>query len=237
MKNQRVAVLGGSQGLGLAVARRVIREGGEAIIVSSRQANVDAAVRELGAGATGHVADLRSDEAIGALFAKIGRFDHLVYTAGEHLLLSPLAELDVAAAQRFFELRYWGALRAVKRARAQLDLKGSIVFTGGLAARRPPPGFAIGASICGAMESLTRALALELAPVRVNIVVPGFFDTGLWSDVPAANREAMFKAAAASLPVKRIGTPDDIAGHYLAFMQGGFTTGQVAVVDGGGALV
>ncbi|MBS2024453.1 MAG: SDR family oxidoreductase, partial [Deltaproteobacteria bacterium] len=164
-----------------------------------------------------------------------GPIDHLVYTAGEHLLLGPVEQLDLAAARRFFDVRYWGALASVRAARK--SLRQSIVLSGGLAARRPPPGFAIGASICGAMESLTRALALELAPVRVNIVIPGFVETDLWANFDEQARTQMFRDAAAKLPVRRIGTADDIAEHYLAFMRGSYTTGQGVVVDGGNALV
>ena len=116
-------------------------------------------------------------------------------------------------------------------------VKFEIVLTSGASSRRPHPGFSIGASICGAMEALTRALAVELAPIRVNIVTPGFVDTGLWSNIPREALDKMFAEAAAKLPVGRIGTPDDIAEHYLAFMRGLYVTGQALVVDGGGVLV
>lgn len=111
------------------------------------------------------------------------------------------------------------------------------MLTSGTAGRRPPPGFAIGAGICGAMEATARALAVELAPVRVNVVTPGFVDTGLWSNVPEAARARMFADAAARLPVGRIGTAGDVAEHYLAFLRGDYVTGQSIVVDGGGVLV
>ena len=233
LKGLKVVVLGGTRGIGLAVASQALEEGAEVVVVSSRAASVDAAVARL-RGATGEVADLRDERGIEELFAKIGAFDHLAYTAGENLLVGPIADLDLAAARTFFDVRYWGALAAVRA--AHRHLRGSIVLTGGTAGRRPPPGFAIGASLCGAMEALARALAVELSPVRVNIVVPGFVDTDLWASFPANAREAMFRDATAKLPARRIGTPDDVAEHYLAFMRGGYTTGQSIVVDGGGVL-
>ncbi len=234
MNNQRVVILGGSQGIGLAVAQHAANAGARVVIASSRQANVDRALETLPRGATGAEVDLRSAPAIERFFANAGAFDHLVYTAGENLLLSPLNTLELDEARRFFELRFWSAIAAVKLARAYL--RGSIVLTGGSAAHRPGPGFVVGASICGAMESLTRALAIELAPVRVNIVVPGFVETGLWNNIPTEARTEMFRSAAAKLPVGRIGTPGDIAEHYLAFMRGGYTTGQSIIVDGGAVL-
>ena len=242
LQGQRIVILGGSAGIGLAVAHRAVAEGAHVVIASHDRARVDRAVARIkdtsGAGTiAGHAIDLRSADATRALFATGGAIDHLVFTAGEELLLAPLAELDLAAARRFFELRYWGALAAIQAARPHLARDGSIVLTSGAASRRPHPGFVIGASICAAMEAATRALAIELAPIRVNIVTPGFVDTELWSNVPAEARAQMFRDAAAKLPTGRIGTPDDIAEHYLGFMRGGYVTGQALVVDGGGVLV
>src|SRR5204863_4329330 len=107
----------------------------------------------------------------------------------------------------------------------------------GGAAHRPFPGFVIGASICAAIEATARTLALELAPIRVNVVTPGFVDTELWSNIPPEPRAQMFRDAAAKLPVGRVGTPADLAEHYLAFMRGGYVTGQILIVDGGHMLV
>jgi NAD(P)-dependent dehydrogenase (short-subunit alcohol dehydrogenase family) len=236
LNGKRIVILGGSSGIGRAVAEEAAKAGARVVIASSNQARVTEALARL-KNAEGHAVDLRSEPAVRALFERIGAHDHLVYTAGEELLIAPLAEIDLAKARAFFELRYWGALAAVKAARPYLAKDGSIVLTSGLAGRRPHPGFAIGASICGAMEALTRTLAVELAPVRVNIVTPGFVDTDLWSNVPAGARQQMFADAAAKLPVGRVGKPADIAEHYLGFMRGAYVTGQALVVDGGGALV
>ena len=240
LQGRRVVVLGGSAGIGRAVAELALRDGAHVTVVSHHHERVERAVAVLRAVAPhvrGHAVDLRSQPAVSQLFERLGPLDHLVYTAGEELLIKPLAELDLAAARAFFELRYWGALTAIQAARPRLAKDGSIVLTSGAASRRPHPGFVIGASICGAMEALTRTLSVELAPIRVNIVIPGFVDTELWSNVPAAARQQMFREAAAKLPVGRIGTADDIAEHYLSFMRGRYVTGQSLVVDGGGVLV
>ncbi|HEY2510011.1 MAG TPA: SDR family oxidoreductase [Polyangiaceae bacterium] len=240
LKSKRLIVLGGSAGIGFAVAKLAAREGMEVVVAShdgDRVARAVAELRAIAPSASGRPIDLRAEPAIRAFFETVGRFDHLVYTAGEELLITPLAQLDLARARAFFELRYWGALAAMKAAQPYLAKDGSIVLTSGAAGRRPHPGFVIGASICSAMEAVTRTLAVELAPIRVNIVTPGFVDTGLWSNVPSAAKEQMFREAAAKLPVGRIGTADDIAEHYVSFMRGGYVTGQALVVDGGGVLV
>lgn len=235
LQDQRIVILGGTAGIGLAVAEAAAAAGARVVVVSSSPARVEAAARRV--GGTGHAVDLRDATAVRRLFDGLGALDHLVYTAGEELLLSPLATLDFARARAFFELRYWGALAAVQAAVPHLAPTGSIVLTSGTAGRRPPPGFVVGAGICAAVEAATLALALELAPIRVNCVTPGFVDTGLWANVPEAPRARMFADAAARLPVRRIGTPADIAEHYLAFLRGGYATGQALVVDGGGLLV
>ena len=238
LKESRVVVLGGSRGIGFAVAEQASREGARVVIVASQSSGVAAAVERLPEGATGRTVDLRSAAAVRGLFAELGAFDHLVYTAGEPIPFGPrLVDLDLAAARSFFELRYWGVVTAVQAARPYLRGGGSIVLTSGTSARRPPAGFAIGASICGAIEALTRALAVELAPVRVNAVTPGMVDTDLWSSIPRPAREQMFRDVGAKLPVGRVGAAADVAEAYLAFLRGGYTTGQAVVVDGGGMLV
>jgi len=236
LKDKRIVILGGTSGIGLAVARRATAEGACVVVVSSSTARVQRALAEL-PGAQGEALNLRASGELGAWFERLGTLDHLVFTAGEELLLSPLAELDLERAREFFELRYWAALAAVQAAAPRLAQHGSIVLTGGSAGVRPPPGFLIGAGICAAMEATVRALAVELAPIRVNIVVPGFVDTSLWSNIPEPGRSQMFAAAAAKLPVGRIGKPDDLAEHYLGFMRGAYVTGQALIVDGGGVLV
>lgn len=240
LKEKRVVVLGGSRGIGFAVAEQAAREGASVVIVSSHSKGIaDSLGRLPKSSATGKTVDLRSADAVKRLFAELGEFDHLVYTAGEPLPFgrARIVETDLVAARSFFELRYWGAITAVKAASPNIRSGGLIVLTSGTSSRRPPSGFAVGASICGAIESPTRALAIELAPLRVNVVVPGMIDTDLWSGIPTEARERIFRETAAKLPVGRVGSPVDIAEAYLSFIRGGYTTGQSVVVDGGGTLV
>jgi NAD(P)-dependent dehydrogenase (short-subunit alcohol dehydrogenase family) len=237
LTNKRVVVLGGTSGIGLAVAEAAAREGALPIVASSNPARVEAALARLPANAEGYTLDLQDEAAIRGFFDRVGAFDHLAYTAGDPLQLGPLAETPLDTARQFFQTRYWGALTAAKYGAPLIRPGGSIVFTSGTAAVRPRAGWALGASICAAMEGLTRALAVELAPLRVNIVAPGFVRTPLWDGMDPAQREAMVKAAGERLPVGRVGEADDIAEAYLFLMRQGYATGQVFTLDGGGALV
>jgi len=237
LNGKRIVVLGGSSGIGLAIAQAASREGAAVVIASSNRARLDKALATLPTNAEGVVADLGDEAAMRALFGKLGAFDHLAFTAGEALQLAPLADIDVAAARQFFSLRYWGAFLAAKYGAGSIRPGGSIVFTSGIAGQRPRAGWALGASICSAMEGLTRALAVELAPIRVNIVSPGVVRTPLWGGMTDEDRENLYRQTAAALPVGHVGDAAEIAEAYLYLMRQSYGTGQVVVVDGGAVLV
>lgn len=236
-KNQRVVIVGGSSGIGLAVAQEAASLGAEVVIVSSNAARVQEAIKSLGGEVQGQAVDVSDEKAVESFFTKLGAFDHLVFTAGDTLQLHELADTDLKQARRAFELRYWSALAAVKYGSRQIRKGGSIVLTTGVAGRRPHKGWTIAASVCGTIEALTRALAVELAPIRVNAVSPGVVRTNLWQSMSSSEREQLFESVGKRLPVGRIGEAHDIAQAYLFLMQEGFATGQIVVVDGGTVLV
>lgn len=236
LAGKKVIVLGGTSGIGLATAKAASAEGAHVTVVSGNADRVAAALEVLPSGSSGYTANLGGEQAIRELFEKTGPLDHLVYTAGENLKLDPVAGMDLEAAKAFFNIRYWGALAAVKYAAPLIRDGGSINLTGGIAAARPGAGWSIGASICGAMEAFTRAMAVELAPVRVNLVAPGVIKTNLWNGFAGQDRSALFDTVAQSALVKRVGEADDIAKAFLYLMTQSFCTGQSLVVDGGSVL-
>jgi NAD(P)-dependent dehydrogenase (short-subunit alcohol dehydrogenase family) len=240
LRNKRVVILGGSSGIGLAVARQAAAEGADVVIASSNAQRVNQAVATLGGDqkrAKGQALDLTDEQAIHAFFENLGTFDHLVFTAGDTLQLTDLATADLKKARRAFELRYWSALAAVKYSHPHINAGGSIVLTTGIAGQRPRKGWVISASVCGTVEALTRALAIELAPIRVNAVSPGIVRTSLWQNMPEKDQQSMFESVAKTLPVGRVGEASDVAKTYVYLMQEGYSTGQIIVVDGGSLLV
>jgi len=237
LQDKRVVVVGGSSGIGLAVAQLAAAQGAKVVIVSSNAERVQKAAESIGPEAQGQAVDVSDERAIATFFTKLGSFDHLVFTAGDSLQLQELVSTDLQQARRAFELRYWAALAAVKYGSPQLRKGGSIVLTTGIAGQRPRKGWVLAASVCGTIEALTRALAIELAPIRVNAVSPGLVRTNLWQNMSVKEREERYESVGKSLPVGRVGEASDIAQAYLFLMQEGFATGQTVVVDGGAVLV
>ncbi len=230
-------VLGASSGIGLATAKAAAAEGAQVTIVSGNRQRMEQALKELLEGSEGYAVDLSKEENIRNFFAGAGSFDHLVYTAAENISLANISDSEIAAARNFFNLRYWGAVATVKYAAPHINKGGSINLIGGIASPRPLSGWGIAASICAAMEGFTRAMAIELAPVRVNLVSPGVVKTNLWNSMTEAAREQLYTSVGNALPVKRVGEAEDIALAFIYLMKQQFGTGQTLIVDGGAVLV
>jgi NAD(P)-dependent dehydrogenase (short-subunit alcohol dehydrogenase family) len=237
LNGKKVIIMGGSSGIGMATAKAAASEGAKVIIVSSNQQRVDSALTELPDNAEGYAIDLGREQNIKTFFDGIGTFDHLVYTAGENLSLIYLNNLDLEKAHDFFNLRYWGALASLKYATPHIARGGSVSLMSGTASARPGAGWLLGASICGAMDGLTRTMAIELAPIRVNAVAAGVIKTNLWNGLSEADREGMYKSLSETLPLKRVGEAEDIALAFTYLMQQPHVTGQILTVDGGTVLV
>lgn len=229
----RVLIVGGTSGIGLAVATAVAEHGGTPIVASRNPPSVDRALELLGGDAEGIVVNLADSASVEAMATSAGSVDHLAYTAGEPLSLRLLADITPEIARSFFDTRYVGALTAIRAVVPAIRPNGSITLTSGSAGDRPGAGWSLGASICGAINSLTRALAIELAPLRVNAVSPGVLRSPLWAGMSEIDRETMFAEIGAGLPLGRVGEVEDVARAYIYAMTQSFGTGTVIPVDGG----
>jgi NAD(P)-dependent dehydrogenase (short-subunit alcohol dehydrogenase family) len=237
LQDKKVVVLGGTSGIGLAVANAAGAAGAQVVVASGSPERVGKALAALPAGSVGRVVDVTDPTALGTFFDEVGPFDHLAYTAGENLALMPLATLELDRARDFFNVRFFGALAAAQAAAPHLQPGGSITLTLGGAMVRPRPGWTVAASVLGAVDALTRALAVELAPIRVNAVSPGVIRSPLWDAMPADAREGLFAAVADSALVKAVGEVEDVAQAFVYCMTQRNATGSVVTVDGGSALV
>ena len=239
LRGKRAVVVGGTSGIGFAVAEALLREHAELMVVSSKQENVDGAVKRLAEGTKGFAVNVRSEGEVAQFFERLGAFDHLVFTAGDWGTMAggDLKDLALDKAGAVFAVRFWGALTVIKHAHKTISPNGSITLTDGMVAHRPRRGAALSSAMAGAIEHLTRALAVDLAPVRVNAVCPGLVRTEVWNTIVEAKREERFKRMTERQPLARIGEPGEVAEAYLYLIRGGYTTGQVLRVDGGLSLV
>jgi NAD(P)-dependent dehydrogenase (short-subunit alcohol dehydrogenase family) len=235
--NSKIVVLGGTSGIGLAVARHAAQVGASVIIASRNPVSVERALGDLPDGVQGHAVDAASTAAVAEFFDGVGKFDHLAYTAADPLVGRSLAELNFADAQSFFGLRFFHTLDAVRLAVPRLRTGGSITLTSGTAAFRGGAGWTLGAAVCGAINATVRSLAAELAPIRINAVAPGVLRSPLWSTMSEEDREKMYADTGAALPLNRVAEPADAAKAYLALMDQDYVTGTVSVVDGGTLVV
>jgi len=231
LKDKKVVVVGGSSGIGLSTAELAKREGADVIIASRNAEKLDAVAKTLNAIAI--PADVTSDESVAELFRRCGPVDHVVVTAAQ-LRTGPFKTVAMDDVRATMEGKFWGSWRVARA--AEFRPGGSLTLVSGYLSVRPRPNSAIVGAANGALESLARSLALELAPVRVNCVSPGIIDTPIRAAMPEEARRDMLAKTAAALPVGRVGVGEDIARQILAFMTIGFATGSIVYLDGG-ALV
>jgi NAD(P)-dependent dehydrogenase (short-subunit alcohol dehydrogenase family) len=237
LTGKKVLILGGSSGIGLATAKAAGEEGVSLVIVSSNQEKINNALKDLPVGSAGYAVDLSKEENIKDLFGKIGNFDHLIYCAGENLSLNTIEATDIGKARDFFTVRFWGPFAAVKYGKPFINKGGSISLTSGTASLRPGAGWSVASAICGAMEGFVRAMAVELAPLRVNCVVPGVVRTPLWDSMSKSDRESLYKYVSDSVLLKRVAEAEDIARGFIYLMEQDHATGQSLLIDGGTVLV
>jgi NAD(P)-dependent dehydrogenase (short-subunit alcohol dehydrogenase family) len=238
LANRNVVVVGGSSGMGLATAELALQKGASVAIAGRNPERLAGAARTLDARDRLRAVqvDVTEEADVRRLFETFDVVDHLVVTAASNLAYPPIGELDLSAAKKSIDAKLVSALLLAKHASARLSPRGSVTFTAGIAAERPLATGAVVASVNGALFSLVYSLALALGPVRVNAISPGWVETPIW-DTFGAKKEPMIAQMKERLPVRRIGTPTDIAHAMVFLMENEFTTGSVLHVDGGQRLV
>lgn len=234
LTGKRVLVIGRGSGIARAISQSA-REAGAQIIVASRnqQALADAYADD--DAITTHAVDLTDDKSIAALADRVGPVDHVVSTASARAR-GTLQELERANLQLSFDTKVIGPLMLAKYFAGHINHGGSLVLFSGIHAFKPKVGY-LGVGITnGAVDFLTRSLAIELAPIRVNAISPGVIDTGAWDAMGAAGKQEYFRQISQSNPARRIGTVQDIADAVLFALTNEFLTGETLKVDGGEPL-
>lgn len=233
LNGQRILIVGGSSGIGLATAVAAVARGAEIIIAGRSEDRLRHAIAQIGSGSS-IALDIADEDQTREALLSAGRFDHVVVTAGG-ASPSPVRGNNTAKATYGFETKFWGAYRVA--AFADIAERGSLTLISGVFAQRPAKGNVAASCINSAVDALARGLALELAPTRVNAVSPGLVDTPLWSGMAPDRRAAYFAATAEKLPSRHIGKPEDIAALILLCMTNPMLTGSILVADGGHVLI
>lgn len=229
LSNSKVLVVGGSSGIGFAVAQQALNAGAEVVIASRSRDKLQAAAKQLGGRVTVEQVDVSDEQAVIEFFERVGPFDHLAATIKPQLPSGKFLENDLTAVHAAFDAKFWGQYRLAKHAVRHIRPHGSIVLTSGVASRRGYPGYSAVSAMNAATEALASAIAIELAPIRVNTVCPGFVD----ADTPIPGRAAYVKKLAPNLPLDRLGAANEIAAAYLYLFGNAYSTGSVILVDGG----
>ena len=231
----KTVVIGGSSGMGLAIAQTLHNLGHDIIIAGRSQYKLDQAAKTM-ENVDSYVLDFTQEPDLAPFFKSVGPFDHLL-TPAANFAIAPFLTMPLENAKTFFDGKFWGQYLSAKHGAPYIRSGGSITFWCGAASQRPFMHFAVGSAINAAIEGLTRALALELSPLRVNAIAPGTVVTPVWNSLPAQQRLKEFEETAQRLPVKRIGQPEDIAQAAVYLIQCGYATGSIVYVDGGSRLI
>ena len=229
LNDRRVLVVGGTSGIGLAVAHLAAGQSARVTIAGRSPERLSAALGTL-PGAKGLQFDIGDDTTVTEMLAPLQPFDHVVVSAGS-VAPASFRGNPVTSAMSGFNTKLWGAWRVA--AQAPLASDASITFISGVFAERPSAKNVAASCVNAALEALARALAVELGPVRVNAVSPGLVDTPMWSAMPEERRTAYFASVAEKLPARRICADEDVAALVIACMTNPSLTGAVLKVDGG----
>jgi NAD(P)-dependent dehydrogenase (short-subunit alcohol dehydrogenase family) len=235
LRDKTVLVIGRGSGIARAAALLARSEGARVVVAGRDKAKLaDAYAGDSGIGA--EVVDITDDASIAALAERVGTVDHVVSAASARAR-GNLADLQRENLRLSFDTKVIGPTMLAKYFAGQINPGGSFVLFSGVHAFKLNVGY-LGVGITnGAVDFLTRWLAVELAPIRVNAISPGVIDTGAWDSLGAEGKRDYFEQIGSRNPARRIGTPDDIAGAVLFAMTNTFMTGLTLKVDGGEPLI
>ena len=237
LSNQKIVITGVTGGIAFASAKLLASLGAEIIVTARSQDKLDTALANIDGNVSGHIMDLTDETSVQQVFEKIGDFDHLVTPAATSMF-APISDMDFAAARSIIETKQWGQMLCVHHGVKKLRKDGSITLFSGTVTQKPLPGASMFAAVGAASEAAGRIWAFELAPVRVNTVVPGVIDTPVWGNLMGQEAsEAALGQFTEALPVGRVGTSDDVAKGILFLIDNGFVNGISLVIDGGHRLI
>ena len=236
LSGQTVVVIGGSAGIGLETARLARVEGADVVLIARNPERLAQAAADVGAISTAAF-EATDAGALGQFFADLaGPVDHVMVTAGRPYY-GPLADLDLDRASRSFDEHLWLPVNVARHAVGTVRPGGTLIFMGGTGARRPRPGLAVAAAGTAALPALVANLALEIAPIRVNLIAAGFVDTPLSAELLGDDLDNRRAELSDTLPIGRVVGPADVAALAVHIMTNTALTGATYDIDGGQQLL
>jgi NAD(P)-dependent dehydrogenase (short-subunit alcohol dehydrogenase family) len=235
LANSNVVILGGSTGIGFGTAKAALAEGARVTIAGRSSEKLKAAKSQLGNVDTATL-DTNDEAAVRKFFEPRENIDHIFVTPGT-AAHSPRLELDTKELRQPMDTRFLAALYAAKYGAPKIRGCGSIICMSGSTTTMPLAGEPVVTASCAAVEAFARSLAVDLAPIRVNAITPGYIETPFLDDILGEKKNAILAAAAARLPAKRIGTIEEAADGVIFLMKNEYVTGIALLVDGGYHLV
>jgi len=234
INGKRALVLGGTSGIGLATVRMLSERGGDVTGFGRTSANIESA-RDSIPEAEFQALDVLDRDAMAATFAELAPFDILVNAAtGGERATGPFMKMDLDGFSGSFR-KLWGYVNSVRLAGEHLSENGCITLVSGSPARKCQPGMSAISTVGNAVEGFARAIATEIAPIRINVISPGLIDTPMFPGEGDARQEFFGQATARNL-IKRAGTAEEVAQGILFVIENDFVTGTTIDVDGGALL-
>ncbi|WP_259071856.1 SDR family oxidoreductase [Mucilaginibacter sp. X4EP1] len=234
---QNVVIAGGTSGMGFATAKLLIAKGFNVVILGRDMEKLNQALKELGPNATGKSVDATNSEVLKQAMAEIGQIDHLVIALSGGKGMGRFADLNLNDLRQGFEGKFFPQLQMAQAVLPYITTTGSITFITSISPRSKAPGTAGLGAINGAIEIMVPTLAKELKPLRINAVAPGVINTTWWDFLPPEKKQETFNQYNQTIPLGRVGEPDDVAGLIATLIENTYITGQVIAVDGGLSLV
>ncbi len=235
LKDKKVIIVGASSGIGEALARRCVDNGAKVYLLSRSAEKLLKVQQRIGGTSFVHPMDMLDESSVQQTFEAIGAFDCMTVTAvaDETRLFSPVRTMTTETARRGME-KFWGTFNCCRAAANYVAKDGAIVVTSSIAIFKPSKNASVMNAASAAVSVFAKALALEIAPTRVNVIAPGVVGTGVWTEEEKENYETW---AAKTLPVRHLGTADELAYAYYSVLTNPYMTGSLIPVDGGLSII
>lgn len=233
---EKIVIAGGTSGMGFATAKLLLSKGYFVTVFGRDKSKLNKALADLGKNADGKIADASNSNEIERAFSEIGSFDHLVIALSAGKGIGMFKDLNLTDLRKGFDGKLFPQLQVAQAALTYIKDNGSITFITSISSQSKAIGTSGLGAINGAIEIMIPTIAKELKPLRINAVAPGVINTNWWDFLPPEKKEGTFKQYSDTIPLGRIGEPEDVAKMIFSLIENEYVTGQIIAVDGGLSL-